>query len=158
MNARRPLVVGYGNPLRSDDGVGWHLAAQLDSDDRLSGATILQRHQLTPELALDFSAASVVVLIDAQVDSAPGHIQTHRIEEAAVGVSSSHQLSPSVVAGLSARLYGRTPDVFVVTCGPESTEPGTALSAPVAAAMPGLADIVVALTAAAMSTVGATDA
>ena len=60
------LVVGYGNVLRSDDGVGWQVADILTDDARLAGATILRCHQLTPELALDVSRASVVVLVDAR--------------------------------------------------------------------------------------------
>ena len=28
------LVIGYGNPLRSDDGVGWHAASLLATDAR----------------------------------------------------------------------------------------------------------------------------
>ena len=31
------LVIGYGNPLRSDDGVGWHVAERLADDPRLAG-------------------------------------------------------------------------------------------------------------------------
>jgi Ni,Fe-hydrogenase maturation factor len=32
------LVVGYGNSLRGDDGVGWHAAGSLATGDRLSDA------------------------------------------------------------------------------------------------------------------------
>jgi Ni,Fe-hydrogenase maturation factor len=27
------LVIGYGNPLRSDDGAGWHAAQALSTDE-----------------------------------------------------------------------------------------------------------------------------
>ena len=50
---RGVLVIGYGNVLRSDDGVGWHVTERLASDARFASVTVLQRHQLTPELALD---------------------------------------------------------------------------------------------------------
>ena len=42
------LVVGYGNPLRGDDGFGCHAAALLAADPRLEEARVLARHQLTP--------------------------------------------------------------------------------------------------------------
>ena len=66
------LVVGYGNPLRGDDGIGWHAARRLADDPRLAGARVLACHQLAPELAEDVSQASLVVLVDASVDGAPG--------------------------------------------------------------------------------------
>ncbi len=52
---RKALIIGYGNVLRSDDGIGWHVAERLAADARFDDVTILQRHQLTPELALDVS-------------------------------------------------------------------------------------------------------
>jgi Ni,Fe-hydrogenase maturation factor len=76
------LVIGYGNTLRSDDGVGWHAAALLAGDRRLAGAEILAVHQLTPELALDFSRASLVILIDASADDPPGTISVRPLDVA----------------------------------------------------------------------------
>ncbi len=72
------LVIGYGNALRSDDGVGWHAAALLADDPRLAGAEVLALHQLSPELALDMSRASLVILVDAGVDDPPGTIAVLR--------------------------------------------------------------------------------
>ena len=43
------LVVGYGNALRTDDGVGWHAAERLADDPRLADATVIAVHQLTPD-------------------------------------------------------------------------------------------------------------
>ena len=36
------LVVGYGNPLRGDDGIGWHAAHHLATDPRLVGVGVGQ--------------------------------------------------------------------------------------------------------------------
>ena len=66
------LVVGYGNPLCGDDGVGWHAAGLLASDPRLDGVRVVTHHQLAPELATDVSRASLVVLVDASTDGDPG--------------------------------------------------------------------------------------
>ncbi|MEP7055497.1 MAG: hydrogenase maturation protease [Actinomycetota bacterium] len=78
-----PLVVGYGNPLRSDDGLGWHAAETLGSDPRLDGVLVLQRHQLTPELALDISAATVVVLVDATSAAPAGTVTVNKVDHCA---------------------------------------------------------------------------
>ncbi len=56
------LVIGLGNPLRSDDGIGWRLAAQLPAR---AGLVVRCRQQLTPELAEDLAAAERVLLLDA---------------------------------------------------------------------------------------------
>ena len=69
MTAAGVLVVGYGNPLRSDDGIGWHAADLLATDPRLAGAQVLTHHQLAPELAEDISRASLVVLVSAAASS-----------------------------------------------------------------------------------------
>ena len=79
MTAAGVLIVGYGNPLRSDDGIGWHAARLLATDPRLDGARVLARHQLAPELAADVSRASLVVLVDAAAKGDPGSVAVRRI-------------------------------------------------------------------------------
>jgi hydrogenase maturation protease len=140
------LVVGYGNTLRTDDGIGWHAAGRLAGDERLSGAVILQRHQLTPELALDISAASLVVFIDASRELSPGSVDVGRVERTDVARStSSHHLSPPVLVALAHELYGRAPAAYVVRCGVASLDVGDQLSPAVEAASARVIDAVVGL-------------
>ena len=143
------LVVGYGNALRSDDGIGWHVAERLVADPRLDGATILQRHQLTPELAFDISTAGLVVLVDASTGLAPGEVVVERIErDDAAGNTWSHHINPTTLVSLSHELYGRAADVVVVSCGVQSIEFGDHLSSVAEAAVPKMLDIVATLVAA----------
>ena len=138
------VVVGYGNALRTDDGLGWYAADRLASDPRLTGATVLQRHQLMPELALDISAAALVVLVDASHDLPPGLVGVTRVEAASDATTTwSHHLSPPSVVALAHELYGRAADVFLVRCGVESCEMGDRLSPAVATALPRVLDAVV---------------
>jgi hydrogenase maturation protease len=44
------LLIGYGNPLRGDDGLGWQVADQVARDADKS-IKVVATHQLTPELA-----------------------------------------------------------------------------------------------------------
>lgn len=144
----RVLVVGYGNSLRTDDGLGWHAAARLADDPRLHGVAVLQRHQLTPELALDLSAAALVVLVDARHGPAAGTFIVERVEPAGgTGTAWSHHLSPPSLVALAHELYGRAPDVFLVSCGVESLEMGDRLSPVVEAALPRVVDAVAELVA-----------
>jgi hydrogenase maturation protease len=57
------LVIGIGNSLRSDDGVGWRLARR--AEHWRPEAQVRSVQQLTPELAVELAAASRVLFIDA---------------------------------------------------------------------------------------------
>jgi hydrogenase maturation protease len=145
----RILVVGYGNTLRTDDGIGWYAAERLAGDERLSGTVVLRRHQPTPELALDISAASIVVFIDASRDLPPGSVDVGRVAGAdTTGPTTSHHLSPTVLIALAHELYGREPAAYIVRCGVASLELGDHLSPVVEAAMTTVIDAVVGLIAA----------
>ena len=142
------VVVGYGNALRTDDGVGWYAADRLAGDPRLTGVTVLQRHQLMPELSLDISAAALVVLVDASHDLPAGTVTVTSVERAGDATTTwSHHLSPPSVVALAHELYGRAADVFLVSCGVESFEMGDGLSPAVEAALPRVVDAVAGLIA-----------
>ncbi|MCC6235752.1 MAG: hydrogenase maturation protease [Verrucomicrobiales bacterium] len=59
------LVVGYGNRLRGDDGVG-PAVAEAVAALRLPGVQVDVRHQLTPEVAVEVAAVDTVVFVDAR--------------------------------------------------------------------------------------------
>jgi hydrogenase maturation protease len=144
------LIVGYGNSLRTDDGLGWHAACRLASDPRFAGMTILQRHQLVPELAYEISVAAFVVFIDAATSIPPGQVAVERVQplEPTSGGTMSHRFSPSELVALAQGLYGRSPEVCVVSCGAQSLELGDQLSSVVEAeALPKVIDVVAELLA-----------
>ena len=58
------LVIGYGNTLCSDDGVGPVIAQQI-ARRNLPQVQSLAVHQLTPELASEISKVDVVYFVDA---------------------------------------------------------------------------------------------
>lgn len=143
------LVVGYGNPLRSDDGVGPVVAQRLVADARLPGADIRAEHQLTPELALDASRSSLVVLVDAAEGSPPGEVASRWVAgggaDAQAGPPLTHHLDPASLLGLSRELFGTAPPLVVVSVGTATTDVGEGLSPAVADAVGRAADAVVAL-------------
>ena len=67
------LVIGYGNTLRGDDGVGPKVAEAVEAL-QLPGVRTLVCQQLSPEHAEPISRARVVVFVDAAVD-APREVQ-----------------------------------------------------------------------------------
>lgn len=60
----KTLVIGFGNTLRGDDGVGPLVAEQVDTWN-LRNVRSLSVHQLTPELAADIAQVETVFFIDA---------------------------------------------------------------------------------------------
>jgi hydrogenase maturation protease len=138
-----PLVVGFGSLLRSDDGVGRQVAERLADDPRMRVATVIGCHQLTPELALDISQATWVVMIDASPGTTAGSFTVEPLDpvDDQAGVW-SHHLSPSGLIALAVELYGRAPKVTLVRVGVESLEVGERLSPVVEAALPRIVDAV----------------
>jgi hydrogenase maturation protease len=140
------LVIGYGNALRTDDGVGWIAAERLAGDPRMEGVTVVGRHQLTPELALDVSRAALVVLVDASHGHPAGTFMIDRVERAeASGTTWTHRFDPSSLVALARELYGQAPEVFAVSVGVESLELGDRLSPLLEAALPRVVEAVVEL-------------
>src|ERR1035441_10847597 len=70
------LVIGYGNTLRRDDGVGPRVADAVAAL-ALPGVHALACPLLTPELADPVSRARVAIFVDAAVD-APREVQLDR--------------------------------------------------------------------------------
>jgi hydrogenase maturation protease len=141
----RPLVIGYGNPLRGDDGVGCAAADVLRglvSEGALDALDVLTVRQLTPELADDVARASRVVFIDASVDAPPGCVGVVAVVPGAgtAGSGFTHQCDPGALLALAALVYGRAPAAWLVTVGAADFECEERLSPAVAAAVPDLVD------------------
>ena len=150
MTASGILVAGYGNTLRGDDGAGPAVAAAAARDPRLAGVDVRALHQLTPELAMDVSRASLVILVDADSGHTPGTVLVQRLADTpdAAGDAApawSHHLAPESLAALARDLWGAAPPVFMVRLGVSSLGVGEGLSAAVASAVPVAVDAVAAL-------------
>jgi hydrogenase maturation protease len=137
----RVLIVGFGNPLRSDDGLGWHAAQELSQEVSAPEVKVIGAHQLTPELAEEASAAELVLFIDAREGSPPGDIRCEAIhlDDAPSEASlHSHDLRPVTILQLAMELYGFSPRAFLLTVAGEQFEDGDSLSEAVRSAMPKL--------------------
>ena len=131
------LIVGYGNPLRGDDGVGQAVARAFADEAAIDGVDALACHQLTPELAERFAAASKVVLIDAAAGREAGAVSVIPLQPAPTPTSTlGHHVEPSQLLRMAQFLYGRSPEAYLVTVGAGSLALGEGLSAPVMAALP----------------------
>ena len=120
------LVIGYGNTLRSDDGVGARVAAAVDAL-ALPGVVALVRHQLTPELAETISEARAVVFVDAAVDAAT-EVQVRQLEPAEGAQLMAHAADPRTLLAFAKQLFGRCPPAWWLTIPVENLEFGEELS------------------------------
>jgi len=111
-----PLVIGYGNRLRQDDGLGWRAAELLEQAMPRDAVRILECRQLTPELAAELDGAPVVVFLDAALDLEPGSVVAKCIS-AENQMVWSHDLSPEQLTGLAEILAGSQRPVFQITGG-----------------------------------------
>jgi hydrogenase maturation protease len=104
----KTLIIGYGNGLRGDDGVGPRAAEQVEGWG-LPEVTSLAVHQLTPELAAAIAEANVVWFIDACVEG-PGRVES--VVPTAPDSRLDHLWSPGVLLYLAKSLYGAEPIAY----------------------------------------------
>jgi hydrogenase maturation protease len=126
------LIIGIGNPLRSDDGLGWKVAEQLVQDND-PGQVILTVHQLTPELVQWMAAADLVILIDASRAGEPGELAIRPVSpHPHTGAIGSHHLSPEELLALTTAIYDHCPPAFIASMTGADFAIGEQLSATVA--------------------------
>jgi len=155
--SRRVLVIGFGNTLRRDDGVGAVVAERLRGEPRLAGGGVEVRaaYQLLPEMALDLAEVSLAVFVDADAAGLPGAVEVREIDPERAARedadargepgASSHHVGGGELVALAATLVGRAPRAIAVGIGVVDLELGEGLSPAVEAAVPRVVEVVVRL-------------
>src|SRR5262249_19948547 len=119
------LVIGYGNELRGDDGVGPAVARAVEGW-RLPRVATIVSSGLLPELAERISGAERVVFVDAHVDC---HDVTISEMVPNGGSGLGHASDPRWLLALSESLWGRRPRAWLIAVPAESFALGEGLSA-----------------------------
>jgi len=122
------LLIGYGNVLRGDDGLGPFVAAAARRRN-WQGVKALAAPQLLPELAAELAAADAALFVDACFD---GHdVELRKIEGGGSEAGAfTHSASPAGLLALAAALYGRAPRAWIVSVRGERFDLGEGLSPP----------------------------
>ncbi|HXK58966.1 MAG TPA: hydrogenase maturation protease [Acidobacteriota bacterium] len=133
----RVLIVGYGNPLRGDDGVGPEIARRLGAELQDPDIEILTELQPRPELAELMSQSQLTIFIDASAESQPGEIRVEEVRPPETPHQRfTHQFAPPMLLTTAKVLYGRIPRTYLVSIGGERFELSEGLSDAVHQAIP----------------------
>lgn len=140
---RRPLVVGIGQTLRGDDGVGWKVAERFE-ELHPNVADILLVKPLLPEHAEPISRASVVVLIDASMGDATLHLSYWPMIPLTgpPPLAITHSASIDEILAYARGVFGEPPPIAMLTIGVHEVELGEEISPKVAALVDPAANLV----------------
>lgn len=121
------LIIGYGNELRGDDGLG-PLVAKAVAAANLPGVRVLIALQLLPEFAADLAQASLVVFVDAAEVGSEGGVEVRSLAVEDATDWCTHQADPRPLLALTRAVYERTPQAWWLTVSGRNFELGEKLS------------------------------
>ncbi len=107
------LVVGYGNTLRQDDGVGPRVAERIAALG-LPGVRTLALAQLSPEHVEEISRSRLVVFVDAAAGG-DGPMDLQPIGPAESSQVTTHAVEPATLLAMARDLFGGAPRAWLLT-------------------------------------------
>lgn len=130
------LIIGYGNVLRRDDGVGVAAAGWLDDHLPPAAANVTAVHQLLPELAEPISRCGLVIFIDADAGLPGGKYRKCSLNPGDTSDRTcGHHQTPQGLLRMAEELYGRTPQALLYSIGGTDFSYGLTLSADVSSTL-----------------------
>lgn len=108
----RVVIVGYGNELRKDDGLGPRVARALA--EQQPGMHCLAIPQLTPDLCPLLAKVDMAIFIDAVNDPDAAAVTVDRLGMTSDDDLHSHVSDPTSLLVLAEVFYGRRPDAWLV--------------------------------------------
>lgn len=144
---KRISVVGVGNPLMRDDGIGIHAVKYLEERGVPKGIELIDGGTHSYDLLDYFAEADVVIVIDAiQAGGEPGTIYRAPLDELDLKpnrdtATSLHDIN-FVEAVHMLRLMGHDPEFIVFGVQPKEMYLDLELSPEVGAKLPRLAELI----------------
>jgi hydrogenase maturation protease len=146
VSPKKIVILGVGNILLSDEGVGVHVANELMKLDLPPGVTVVEGGTDGFRLIDIIAEADRLIVIDAVKGGAvPGSIYRFNIDEVKdcpPGFKTSvHQIGILEVINLSS-LIGKTPNTTVIGVEPKSLGMGMELSPEIKAKIPRIIELI----------------
>lgn len=114
------LVIGYGNSLRRDDGVGIEIVQRLQEQITHPNCTFMTAFQPQPEMIFQIVETDVLIVVDASASIRPGAIRRTQLSSTdpkEANTSITHFLTPQRMLLLCEQLYGYAPPTLLYTIG-----------------------------------------
>ena len=108
---KKILIIGYGNTLRGDDGIGQIIAEEIEKLN-LEGIEILALHQLTPDIAGKIIEYKGVFFIDASQNTELNEVQVLPLQPSENSPKIEHAMNPEDILKLAEDLYNFYPKAF----------------------------------------------
>jgi hydrogenase maturation protease len=121
------LVIGYGNELRGDDGLGPFVANSVAAAN-IPGVRVLSVRQLLPEFAADLAQARLVVFVDASEAWSKSVVEVRSLAAETVTDWFTHRADPRPLLALTQAIYGQTPEAWWLTASGRNFDFGEGLS------------------------------
>ena len=103
-------MIGVGNILRTDDGIGAYISNQIENL-RLSGVDCLIVQQLQVELIEDLLHYQTIIIADASLgDSEVDLSPLNRLD---AGMASSHQIDAGMLFSVAKNIYQKDLDMYI---------------------------------------------
>ena len=134
----KAVVFGYGNSLRSDDGLAHAALDCLESKYAAGEVEFIRNRQLLPEHAASACQADVLIFVDASHSGKKGEVRVEPVEAGGAFPSPSHHLSPSSFLTLLQDVFGVAPQAYMATLRGECFDVGEGLSPETVQLLPAL--------------------
>ncbi len=106
------LLIGYGNPTRMDDGVGWYIADKI-KENFSNLVDVIKAHQLTVEMVDDIKDRDFVIFVDAHISNENDWVRSEEIKpDSSLGMI-THVIKPSNLLAFCKNLYHRHPKAYL---------------------------------------------
>ncbi len=133
MSQKRLLVLGVGNPLAGDDGVGIEVVRRLKKEKLPGNVDIVEGYTLSFQLLNFFEKYDKVIIVDAVIsDGKSGRVRKIDLKDtnkSDFSVLTSHEFDIFRVLKILS-LFKKTPEVVVIGIEVEKLD-GLGLSSPV---------------------------
>lgn len=139
------LMIGYGNPLRSDDAIGQHMAQMMEQCLKPETVQVITTYQLTPELVEPIQRAELVVFIDARVGQRPGKVVWENVKPEISTGAFTHHVTPGTLLGAADVLYAAKPEGILISIVGADFDYGSDLSDQLKRMLPEIAEQVEAI-------------
>ena len=131
------LIIGYGNPLRSDDGLGQYFAENIGQNWDVITST-----QLMPEHAEPISRAEQVVFLDARLGETPGDVRCEMVTPIKITGAFTHNVTPASLLAAAQELYGNSPEAILISVSGSSFDYGDSFSPKIYALLPQIIQVI----------------